>query len=113
MRILVFDLGGGTLDVTVMEFGEGVFEVKSTSGDTQLGGTDMDTVLVDFIAEDFKKKEGVDLSKDAQTPFGSVHHPHCPPAHEQYRDPPGLAGESHPTGPATAESGQDIHPAVR
>ena len=65
IKILVFDFGGGTLDVTIMEFGEGVFEVKSTSGDTQLGGTDMDEVLVDFLAKDFKNKEGIDLSKDA------------------------------------------------
>ncbi|MDO8481381.1 MAG: molecular chaperone DnaK [Nanoarchaeota archaeon] len=64
MRIIVFDLGGGTLDVTIMEFGEGVFEVKSTSGDTQLGGTDMDQIIVDAIAKDFKAKEGIDLSKD-------------------------------------------------
>ncbi len=64
MKILVFDLGGGTLDVTVMEFGDGVFEVKSTSGDTQLGGRDMDNALVDFILDEFKKKEGIDLSKD-------------------------------------------------
>jgi molecular chaperone DnaK len=64
MKILVFDFGGGTLDVTIMEFGEGVFEVKSTSGDTQLGGTDMDEALMKFIIEDFKKKEGVDLSED-------------------------------------------------
>ncbi len=64
MKILVFDLGGGTLDVTVMDFGEGVFEVKSTSGDTQLGGTDMDSALTDFIVKDFKSREGVDLSKD-------------------------------------------------
>jgi molecular chaperone DnaK len=63
-KILVFDLGGGTLDVTVMEFGEGVFEVKSTSGDTQLGGTDMDQSIVEFLAKDFKDKEGVDLSND-------------------------------------------------
>lgn len=64
-KILVFDFGGGTLDVTVMEFGEGVFEVKSTSGDTQLGGTDMDNVLVDYIVEEFKKSQGVDLKKDS------------------------------------------------
>jgi molecular chaperone DnaK len=63
--ILVFDLGGGTLDVTIMEFGDGVFEVKSTSGDTQLGGTDMDNALIDFIKDDFKNKEGIDLSNDA------------------------------------------------
>lgn len=64
MKILVFDFGGGTLDVTIMEFGEGVFEVKSTSGDTQLGGTDMDSVMVNFIVDDFKRRNGVDLSED-------------------------------------------------
>ncbi|MFH1224724.1 MAG: molecular chaperone DnaK [Candidatus Diapherotrites archaeon] len=63
-RILVFDFGGGTLDVTIMEFGEGVFEVKSTSGDTQLGGTDMDAVLVDYIVNEFKRTDGADLNKD-------------------------------------------------
>ncbi len=63
-KILVFDLGGGTLDVTIMDFGEGVFEVVSTSGDTNLGGTDMDEAIVQHLAEDFKKKEGVDLTKD-------------------------------------------------
>ena len=63
-KILVFDFGGGTLDVTIMEFGEGVFEVKSTSGDTQLGGTDMDKALMDYLISEFKKKEGVDISKD-------------------------------------------------
>ena len=63
-KILVFDFGGGTLDVTIMEFGEGVFEVKATKGDTQLGGTDMDDALMNSIVEDFKKKEGVDLSED-------------------------------------------------
>ncbi len=62
--ILVFDLGGGTLDVTIMEFGEGVFEVKSTSGDTQLGGTDMDNALVSFLVSEFKRTEGIDVSKD-------------------------------------------------
>jgi molecular chaperone DnaK len=64
MKILVFDFGGGTLDVTIMEMGGGVFEVMSTSGDTQLGGTDMDKVLINFIADEFRKKEGVDLSQD-------------------------------------------------
>ena len=63
-KILVFDLGGGTLDVTVMEFGEGVFEVLSTSGDTQLGGTDMDEAIINFLTQDFKKKEGIDLKTD-------------------------------------------------
>jgi len=63
-KILVFDLGGGTLDVTIMEFGRGVFEVKSTSGDTQLGGTDMDNTVMEWIVREFKKQEGVDLMKD-------------------------------------------------
>jgi molecular chaperone DnaK len=63
-KILVFDLGGGTLDVTIMEFGHGTFTVISTSGDTQLGGTDMDQVVMDWIVEEFRKQEGVDLKKD-------------------------------------------------
>ena len=63
-KILVFDLGGGTLDVTIMDFGDGVFEVISTSGDTKLGGTDMDATIVNYILEEFKKQSGVDLSKD-------------------------------------------------
>ncbi len=63
-KILVFDLGGGTLDVTIMEFGGGVFEVISTSGDTQLGGTDMDNSIVDYIVKEFKADTGIDVSKD-------------------------------------------------
>ncbi|MGD9963391.1 MAG: molecular chaperone DnaK [Thermoplasmata archaeon] len=63
-KILVFDLGGGTLDVTIMEFGQGVFEVISTSGDTQLGGTDMDNLLVDHVTKEFKADTGIDISKD-------------------------------------------------
>jgi molecular chaperone DnaK len=63
-KVMVFDLGGGTLDVTIMEFEEGVFEVKSTSGDTQLGGTDMDNAIVDHLLKEFKKTEGIDISKD-------------------------------------------------
>jgi molecular chaperone DnaK len=63
-KILVFDFGGGTLDCTIMDFGEGVFEVLSTSGDTELGGTDMDESLVNFILGEFKKESGIDLSKD-------------------------------------------------
>jgi len=64
MKILVFDFGGGTLDVTIMEMGGGVFEVMSTSGDTQLGGTDMDKALIDYVVDEFRKKEGTDLSQD-------------------------------------------------
>ena len=64
--ILVFDLGGGTFDVSILEVGEGVFEVKSTSGDTHLGGDDFDKVLVDWLANDFKKNNGIDLRIDKQ-----------------------------------------------
>ncbi|MDD3922406.1 MAG: molecular chaperone DnaK [Endomicrobiaceae bacterium] len=64
-KILVFDLGGGTLDVTIMEMGtEGTFEVLSTSGDTKLGGTDMDKALIDYIADTFKKENGIDIRND-------------------------------------------------
>jgi molecular chaperone DnaK len=66
-KIAIFDLGGGTFDITLMEVGDGVFEVLSTNGDTHLGGSDMDQILVDYIAEDFKKKHGVDLHKDLKT----------------------------------------------
>ena len=65
MKILVFDFGGGTLDVTIMEMGGGVFEVMSTSGDTQLGGSDMDKAIIDYVVDEFRKKEGVDLSNDS------------------------------------------------
>jgi molecular chaperone DnaK len=63
-KILVYDFGGGTLDVTIMEFSEGVFEVISTSGDTQLGGTDMDNAIVDYVAKEFKKQSGIDVRND-------------------------------------------------
>jgi molecular chaperone DnaK len=62
--ILVFDLGGGTLDVTIMKFGGGVFEVISTSGDTKLGGTDMDNALIGYLTAEFKRQSGIDVSKD-------------------------------------------------
>jgi molecular chaperone DnaK len=66
-KIAVYDLGGGTFDITLMEVGEGVFEVLSTNGDTQLGGSDMDQALVDYIAEEFKKEHNVDLREDPKT----------------------------------------------
>ncbi len=66
MKIMVYDFGGGTLDVTIMDFGKGVFEVMSTSGDTQLGGTDMDNVIVDMLLKEVKEKHGADVSKDPQ-----------------------------------------------
>jgi len=65
-KILVYDFGGGTLDVTIMEFGGGVFEVKATSGDTQLGGTDMDNAIVSFLLNEINNQFGVDVSKDLQ-----------------------------------------------
>jgi len=64
-KILVFDLGGGTLDVTIMDYSEGVFEVVSTSGDTELGGTDMDNAVINYIVDEFKKESGIDLNLDA------------------------------------------------
>src|SRR3981189_13072 len=65
-KILVFGLGGGTYDVSVLEIGEGVFEVKATNGDTHLGGDDYDRRLVDYIADEFKKEQGIDLRQDRQ-----------------------------------------------
>ncbi|MEM2067477.1 MAG: molecular chaperone DnaK [Nitrososphaerota archaeon] len=64
MKILVFDFGGGTLDVTIMEFGGGVFEVRATSGDTQLGGRDMDEAIVNYLVSRFRQETGIDLTKD-------------------------------------------------
>ncbi len=64
LKIMVFDLGGGTLDVTIMEMGGGVFQVKSTSGDTQLGGTDMDNSVVEFIIQEFKNQTSIDIRND-------------------------------------------------
>ncbi|MFB2938508.1 molecular chaperone DnaK [Aerosakkonemataceae cyanobacterium BLCC-F154] len=65
--ILVFDLGGGTFDVSILEVGDGVFEVKATSGDTQLGGNDFDSKIVDWLAEQFLEQEGIDLRRDRQS----------------------------------------------
>ncbi len=64
MKIVVFDCGGGTHDVSVLELGDGVFEVKSTDGDTHLGGDDFDQVIIDWLADEFKSEEGIDLRKD-------------------------------------------------
>jgi len=64
--IAIYDLGGGTFDISILELGEGVYEVKSTNGDTHLGGDDFDQVIINYIAEEFKKEHGVDLKKDPQ-----------------------------------------------
>ena len=63
-KIAVFDLGGGTFDISILDLGDGVFEVKSTNGDTHLGGDDFDKVIMDFLADEFKKQEAIDLRKD-------------------------------------------------
>jgi molecular chaperone DnaK len=64
LKVAVFDLGGGTFDISILELGDGVFEVKSTNGDTHLGGDDFDEVIINWLAEEFKKDEGIDLRKD-------------------------------------------------
>ncbi|MBT8320471.1 MAG: molecular chaperone DnaK, partial [Eudoraea sp.] len=64
LKIAVYDLGGGTFDISILELGEGVFEVKSTNGDVHLGGDDFDQVIINWLAEEFKKDEGLDLTKD-------------------------------------------------
>lgn len=64
MKVAVFDLGGGTFDISILELGDGVFEVKSTNGDTHLGGDDFDQVIIDWLASEFKKDEGIDLKRD-------------------------------------------------
>ncbi len=63
-RVAVFDLGGGTFDISILELGEGVFEVKSTNGDTHLGGDDFDQRVMDFLADEFLREQGIDLRKD-------------------------------------------------
>ncbi|MFN8547972.1 MAG: molecular chaperone DnaK [Candidatus Eisenbacteria bacterium] len=66
MKVAVYDLGGGTFDISILELGDGVFEVKSTNGDTHLGGDDLDKKIIDWAAEEFRKQEGIDLRKDVQ-----------------------------------------------
>ena len=63
-KIAVYDLGGGTFDISILEIGDGVFEVKSTNGDTFLGGEDFDDAIVDYLADEFKKDNGIDLKSD-------------------------------------------------
>ena len=63
---MIYDLGGGTFDVSILEIGDGVFEVLSTNGDTKLGGDDFDNIVIDWLVDEFKKSNGIDLSKDKQ-----------------------------------------------
>ena len=65
MTVAVYDLGGGTFDVSILELGDGVFEVKSTNGDTHLGGDNFDEKIIDWLLSEFKDENGMDLSKDA------------------------------------------------
>ena len=62
-QFLYYDLGGGTFDVSILELGDGVFEVKSTAGDNKLGGDDFDQVIIDYLVEEFRKENGIDLIK--------------------------------------------------
>jgi molecular chaperone DnaK len=70
-KIAVFDLGGGTFDISILELGDGVFEVKSTNGDTFLGGEDFDQLIIDYVADEFKKEQGIDLRSDKWRCSGS------------------------------------------
>src|SRR5438034_1798183 len=63
-KIAVFDLGGGTFDISILDIGDGVFEVKATNGDTFLGGEDFDKRIIDYVADEFKKQQGIDLRND-------------------------------------------------
>ena len=65
VRIAVYDLGGGTFDISILELGDGIFEVKSTNGDVRLGGDDFDKAIIDWVVEEFKNKENIDISKDS------------------------------------------------
>src|SRR3546814_12472206 len=91
--VLVFDLGGGTFDVSILEIGDGVFEVKSTHGDTKPGGDDWDQKVIDWLVEQFKSAHGVDLTKDnlaVQPPTHAAAQPklHRPPPHHPQPHPP-------------------------
>lgn len=87
-KIAVYDLGGGTFDVSILDIGDGVFEVKATNGDTFLGGEDFDMRLVNYLADEFQREQGIDLRKDklalqrlkeaAEKPRSSFPHPHRP-----------------------------------
>ena len=79
-KVAVFDLGGGTFDISILEIGDGVFEVRSTNGDTHLGGDDFDQTIIDWLAEEFQKQEGIDLRKDAMALQGSRKPPRRPSA---------------------------------
>ena len=92
-QIAVYDLGGGTFDISILELGDGVFEVMATNGDTHLGGDDFDQRVIDWLLEEFKKDQGIDLSKDSRPCSGSRRPPRrprssCPP--ELDRDQPAL-----------------------
>jgi molecular chaperone DnaK len=104
-KVAVFDLGGGTYDISVLELAEGVFEVKSTNGDTHLGGDDFDQRLIDWLVAEFKKDQGIDLSKDPMASSGS----RKPPRRPRWSSPPprrptSICRSSRPTSPAPSTS---------
>ena len=72
-RIAVYDLGGGTFDISILEIGDGVFEVKATNGDTFLGGDDFDLRVIDWLVDEFKKDQGIDLKNDRMAPVSYTH----------------------------------------
>ena len=78
-KIAVYDLGGGTFDVSILELGDGVFEVKSTNGDTFLGGEDFDNAVVDYLISEFKKDSGVDLTSNTPSPNSRIETSNVPP----------------------------------
>ena len=75
--VMVYDLGGGTFDVSILDVGDGVFEVKATNGDTHLGGDDFDQRIIDWMVDEFKKAEGIDLSADRMAMQRLRHRPQC------------------------------------
>ena len=106
--ILVFDLGGGTFDVSVLEIGDGVFEVKATAGDNHLGGDNFDKAIVDWLVAEFKKAEGVDLSRTRWPSSASTRRPRRPrPSSARRRRPRSTCRSSRPSTrcPSTSTSG--------
>ena len=104
-KIAVYDLGGGTFDISILELGEGVFEVKATNGDTHLGGDDFDQRIIDWLLAEFKKDQGIDLAKDRRPCSGSRRRPRrrrssCP----RPRRPRSTCRSSPPTPPAPSTS---------
>ena len=108
--IAVYDLGGGTFDISVLEIGDGVFEVKSTNGDTFLGGEDFDMRLVDYLADEFKKDQGIDLRNDKLRCSGSRKRPRRPRSSSRARRRPRSTCPSSPPTPRAEALHAEAHP---